>query len=292
MPMKKTNRILAVVLVLGLGISLPLVSLGASNDVTLTTDTVISVGGYSLNVSGSSAVVESITVNASSFSFVLLSGSSINVTSADGRILTTDADGKYIVSNSCSASGSYVLKHSGTAESATINVAPSSSACPSDTASGNSSGSSSGRGGGGGSSVAPSPSPSLTAVAVVATTPAVGKAVFMRGLSVGSKGDDVRNLQTRLLNEGFFKGSITGYFGPLTQVAVKAYQAKYGIDQLGIVGPATRAQLNKIVTASVNSNAASTSQLTPAQISTIMAQINALLKQVQELQAQLKALGN
>ena len=39
---------------------------------------------------------------------------------------------------------------------------------------------------------------------------------------------------------------ITGYFGNLTREAVKRFQAKHGIDPLGIVGPKTRAKLNEL----------------------------------------------
>jgi len=259
----------------------------AYNDVTLTTDAIISVGGIDLNVSGSSAVVESITVNSSNFSFILSSGSSITVTSAAGRKFSTNADSKYIAANGCNDS-IYTLKHSSSFEgSVTITVTPDDSSCPTSTGASSSNTGGSHRSGGGSSSAAPSPSP--TAIAVVATTPAAGKAVFARLLSVGSTGDDVRNLQTRLSSEGLFKGEATGYFGPLTKAAVKAYQAKHGIDQLGIVGPATRAQLNKDNTVGATTIS---SQLTPTQISAIMAQINALLQQVQELQAKLKTLGN
>ena len=68
---------------------------------------------------------------------------------------------------------------------------------------------------------------------------------FTHYLSVGSTGNEVRELQKRLTAEGVYSGSITGYFGSLTKAAVKKYQAKYVINQLGVVGPATRVQLNK-----------------------------------------------
>lgn len=298
MPMyKKTNGILAVALVLGLGISLaPVAVFGAYNDVTLTTDTVISVGGYNLSVSGSSAVVESITVNASNFSFVLLPYSLIQFTSADGRLLGgVSASGEEFEQiQTCVSTTDAETKFTPVSTLAnTITVSLTSSTCVPVTvaAAGERTGSASGRGGGGGGgNTTPTPTPTApVAVPAIVTT---GQSSFTRLLSVGSTGDDVRNLQTQLLSEGVYNGPVTGYFGPLTQAGVKAYQAKYGIDQLGIVGPATRAQLNKIVTANAGSNAAATSQLTPAQVSAIMSQINTLLQQVQILQAKLKALGN
>jgi hypothetical protein len=68
---------------------------------------------------------------------------------------------------------------------------------------------------------------------------------FSRNLSVGMSGDDITELQNRLTSEGVYNGPITGYFGPLTMAGVKAYQAKYGIDQAGRVGPITLAKLNE-----------------------------------------------
>lgn len=68
---------------------------------------------------------------------------------------------------------------------------------------------------------------------------------FTRYLTVGSKGADVTALQTRLKYEGVYSGPITGFFGAQTYAGVKAYQKKYKIDQLGVVGPSTRASLNK-----------------------------------------------
>ena len=69
--------------------------------------------------------------------------------------------------------------------------------------------------------------------------------IFYRTLDVGSTGSDVTALQQRLTKEGVYSGPITGKFGYLTQVAVKAYQARNNLNQVGVVGPATRALLNE-----------------------------------------------
>ena len=278
--MKKINRILAATLVLGF--FAPLVAFGAYNDANLTTDTIISVGGVSLNVSGTTAAMQSITIDASSFSFVLESGSSIQVTSTERKELTTDAPAKYVETNSCDGTSS-ILKHSSSAASITITVTPQSYTCSNSSSSGSSRSGGGGGGGGGGSSTLPT----LPGAVSLTPAPLVSSglpSLFARNLSVGSTGDDVKALQSRLLSEGFFKGQTTGYFGPITKAALKAYQTKYGIDPLGIVGPMTRAHLNKGI--------AVPAQLTPTQVSAIISQINALLKQVQELQAKLKAQGN
>ncbi len=68
---------------------------------------------------------------------------------------------------------------------------------------------------------------------------------FSSMLKVGSRGKAVLELQKRLKAEGLFSGNMTNYFGQGTKAAVQAYQNKNGLQPLGIVGPATRALLNK-----------------------------------------------
>lgn len=68
---------------------------------------------------------------------------------------------------------------------------------------------------------------------------------FTQYLYVGSTGEEVTALQKYLTENSFYSGPITGKFGGLTQEAVKKYQAKHNLSQLGVVGPATRALLNK-----------------------------------------------
>ena len=74
----------------------------------------------------------------------------------------------------------------------------------------------------------------------------LGEAVFkfLIDLKLGSKGNNVIELQKRLVNEVFYSGPITGYFGKLTKEAVKKYQTKKGIKPNGMVGPVTRSFLN------------------------------------------------
>ncbi|MBC7836331.1 peptidoglycan-binding protein [Acetobacteraceae bacterium] len=54
---------------------------------------------------------------------------------------------------------------------------------------------------------------------------------------------DVKLVQTYLKATGHYTGNIDGDFGPLTEQAVKSYQASKGIDVVGKVGPQTRAAL-------------------------------------------------
>lgn len=69
-----------------------------------------------------------------------------------------------------------------------------------------------------------------------------------RTLSLGISGDDITELQKLLAEDPdlYPEGLVTGYFGPLTERAVRRLQERFGIDQVGIVGPITRSTLNKL----------------------------------------------
>lgn len=68
---------------------------------------------------------------------------------------------------------------------------------------------------------------------------------FTVPLKLGSSGNEVKQLQLRLKELGYFNGPVTGYYGNLTVAAVKKFQKANKLDQLGNVGPGTRAALNK-----------------------------------------------
>jgi hypothetical protein len=82
-------------------------------------------------------------------------------------------------------------------------------------------------------------------VTVLSKTIAISKYTFTKPLKFGSEGEEVTQLQKRLTSEGVYSGPITGYYGNLTVAAVKKYQKSKKLDQLGNVGPGTRAALNK-----------------------------------------------
>jgi hypothetical protein len=97
----------------------------------------------------------------------------------------------------------------------------------------------------------PTPMPPLI-TAPSSPAPSTGCALaapFFRRLAGGAVGSDVRALQELLRCLGHFPAerSSTGHFGPVTEASVTAYQAANGIAPIGIVGPLTRASLNRYV---------------------------------------------
>lgn len=54
---------------------------------------------------------------------------------------------------------------------------------------------------------------------------------------------DVASLQNFLIEKGYMGGTATGFFGVNTMSAVKKFQKNAGIDQVGYLGPQTRAKL-------------------------------------------------
>jgi hypothetical protein len=69
--------------------------------------------------------------------------------------------------------------------------------------------------------------------------------LFTQTLQEGSEGEEVRQLQIKLKSLGYFTyPSITTHFGPATKQAVIAFQKAKGLEQIGVVGPKTRALLN------------------------------------------------
>lgn len=69
------------------------------------------------------------------------------------------------------------------------------------------------------------------------------EAAFARTMKKGSRGSDVKTLQTALKNLGFYSGKIDGIYGKKTVNAVKAYQRKNGLKADGVAGPKTLGKL-------------------------------------------------
>lgn len=143
----------------------PAFALAAFDDVTLTSDTVLSVNGITLSVSGSSSVIESITVNATNFSVTLLSGSFFQVAAPGlGQLSTDSLTG--ISSNLCTTSQSLLAYQPST--DVTITITPTTTSCASASAGGGSS-----SGGGGSSSTASTASVTSVVTSTTATTSTV-----------------------------------------------------------------------------------------------------------------------
>src|SRR6185369_17712701 len=89
----------------------------------------------------------------------------------------------------------------------------------------------------------------ITAVVVVSV--AMPLSAFARSISIGMSGSDVTALQTALISKGYLEaGKATGYFGPLTDAALKKFQCDEKIicsgdtiSGYGIAGPRTQAAL-------------------------------------------------
>lgn len=64
---------------------------------------------------------------------------------------------------------------------------------------------------------------------------------------LGDRGPEVTVLQERLLELGYFKGEISGYYGAMTDEAVKKFQQAKGLTPDGIVGTNTQAALEEPV---------------------------------------------
>ena len=80
----------------------------------------------------------------------------------------------------------------------------------------------------------------------------VGAATFTpltNQIGIGSTGANVTNLQTFLASNSdiYPAGLVTGYYGLLTEAAVKQFQLSYGIPMVGNVGPMTLGAVNNIM---------------------------------------------
>lgn len=142
----------------------------------------------------------------------------------------------------------------------------------SSTNSGNSSSSRGGGGGGGGGGyIAP------TGQVLGASTSCYQ---FTRTLVRGMNSTDVTELQKILIAKGYMTVTANGNFGPATEAGVKAYQRANGLEQVGAVGPKTRALLNVC---------AGTPVLTEAErqalIAELVKKLNELLEKIKALQA-------
>ncbi|MGB0561561.1 MAG: peptidoglycan-binding protein [Spirulinaceae cyanobacterium] len=125
----------------------------------------------------------------------------------------------------------------------------------------------------------------------------------------GDRGAEVTTLQQTLRAEGYFKGPVTGYYGPITAEAVRRFQQKHQLDVDGIVGDRTETKLYKTPSASpseperpaptqAETPPAAASKPEPAASETSAFSANQLLKRgqnsdaVRQLQLKLKQQGH
>lgn len=85
--------------------------------------------------------------------------------------------------------------------------------------------------------------------------------IMAETLRYGSRGSKVREVQTKLKNWGYYKGSVDGIFGSGTQSAVKSFQRKNGLTADGIVGAKTAAAMGIRLTSSSSSSGSSSGDL-------------------------------
>mgnify|MGYP005807357147 FL=1 len=115
-------------------------------------------------------------------------------------------------------------------------------------------------------------------------------------LRPGDKDDEVKLLQQRLKDLGYYTGNITGVYNTATTEAVKAFQKKSSLEQDGILGPITRTVLYGVnaiyavpTAIPVFTPTPTTTPLTPENVIVIRA--GSMGEVVRRLQARLQELG-
>ncbi len=312
--MKKTLLII-------LGFSLAPLLVFAVNNVTLTDSAVIKVGSNSFAVLSSSATLDSITVTDSTFSVTLSPGASV-VINAPVDLSIPDAGTVTSVTQCNTTNGAlhYYISNPSSGSTNTVTATPGSSSSCSQTTTTTTTTTTTGGGGPVGGNYGPPSFVSSAPATPAAPTvwPAVPAApspnaqpspralqvspVFNRGLVVGNRNNDVMRLQkvlnadpdTQIASLGAGSpGNETNYFGPATLKALQRFQVKYGIAGPGIVGygnlgPKTRAKIAELFSGTVPVAPSATPSAPVA--STNTQKVQALLLQLQALQAQLNKL--
>lgn len=115
-------------------------------------------------------------------------------------------------------------------------------------------------------------------------------------LRPGDKDDEVKLLQQRLKDLGYYTGNITGVYNDATTEAVKAFQKKSSLEQDGVLGPITRTVLYGVnaiyavpTAIPVSTPTPTTTPLTPENVIVIRA--GSMGEVVRRLQARLQELG-
>lgn len=83
----------------------------------------------------------------------------------------------------------------------------------------------------------------MLVLVLIALSAGLSQAASVRTLKKGSRGAEVKTLQTALKDQGYYSGKIDGIYGKKTVSAVKAYQRKNGLKADGVAGPKTLGKL-------------------------------------------------
>ena len=114
-------------------------------------------------------------------------------------------------------------------------------------------------------SKAPFLAAAIAAVVLSAAPAFADPSMMIEGnLMIGSQGADVSTLQTYLVSKGFLtmpSGVAMGYFGSLTKMALKNYQASVGLPSTGYFGPLTRAKWSSAMSMMNSSGSAGTGSM-------------------------------
>lgn len=72
---------------------------------------------------------------------------------------------------------------------------------------------------------------------------------FSGPIAVGDTSDDVKKIQELLKTDTdiYAEGITSGYYGPATTQAIRNLQERFGLDPVGVVGPATTALLERLI---------------------------------------------
>ena len=81
---------------------------------------------------------------------------------------------------------------------------------------------------------------------------------------IGSTGQEVTNIQSRLKSWGYYKGSVDGVYGQKTADAVKAFQRSNGLTADGVAGPKTLEKIGLPSGSSTSNNSRDISLLAQA----------------------------
>src|SRR6202042_2969458 len=85
---------------------------------------------------------------------------------------------------------------------------------------------------------------------------ALGDRILLHSPGHLVSGDDVAELQERLLGLGFDSGRVDGLFGPVTEAALREFQRGVGLAPDGTCGPSTLRALAQLLTRSITGGAA------------------------------------